>query len=163
MRTMIQTSQRLRLALLVGAGIMLSVVVAGMGWAQASRQDTPAYRSSIQVPRSEGAEEAEEGAGEDDRDSDSEGSVEREGRDEDSDSAEKTESQKYSALARITPEQARAAALTRVPGTVASTILENEDGNLVYSVVIRTKAGNRDVKVDAGNNNVLHVEADDRD
>jgi hypothetical protein len=64
-------------------------------------------------------------------------------------------------LARITEEQAQAAALKQVPGTVVKTELDNENGNLVYSVEIQTATGEHDVKVDAGNGRVLLVEADD--
>jgi hypothetical protein len=62
-------------------------------------------------------------------------------------------------LARITAEQAEAAALQQVRGTVTAVELENENGNLVYSVEIQTLAGEQDVKVDAGNGQVLFVEA----
>lgn len=54
-------------------------------------------------------------------------------------------------LARITPQQASQAAQAAVPGTVRSVSLENDDGGLVYAVVI----GQTEVKVDAGNGRVL--------
>ncbi|MEW6420782.1 MAG: PepSY domain-containing protein [Deinococcota bacterium] len=57
-------------------------------------------------------------------------------------------------LARITPQQASQAAQAVVPGTVRSVKLENENGTLVYAVVI----GQTEVKVDAGNGRVLHQE-----
>lgn len=79
------------------------------------------------------------------------------------DDAEKAESDRYQSLARIASAQATAAAISKVPGTVIATVLENEDGNLVYGVEIRTSAGEQDVKVDAGNGAVLHVEKGDRD
>ena len=63
-------------------------------------------------------------------------------------------------LARITPEQAQAAALAQVPGTVKKVELENEDGNVVYGVEIKTADGESNVKVDAGDGRVLHVEKD---
>lgn len=65
------------------------------------------------------------------------------------------------ALARITPEQARSAALAAVPGTAGAVELENEDGNVVFGVEVTTASGTRiDVKVDAGNGKVLAQEAD---
>ena len=48
-----------------------------------------------------------------------------------------------------------------MPGTAQEVELENEDGNLLYSVEVRTATWEQDVKVDAGNARVLHVEADD--
>ena len=65
------------------------------------------------------------------------------------DKAEGAERESLKSLARITPEQARAAALAQVPGTVKKVELENEDGNVVYGVEIKTANGESDVKVDA--------------
>jgi len=66
------------------------------------------------------------------------------------------------ALSKITPEQARTAALKQVLGTVTKVELDDENGYLVYSVDICSSTGQRqDVKVDAGNGRVLHVDVDD--
>jgi uncharacterized membrane protein YkoI len=59
-------------------------------------------------------------------------------------------------LAKITPDEAGAAAQAQVPGQVQKVELENENGSLVYSVNISGK----DVKVDAGTGAVLLVETD---
>ena len=64
-----------------------------------------------------------------------------------------------SKLAKITSDQATQAALAEVPGTVIETELENENGNVVYCVEIDTEDGVKDVKVDAGDGKILHVEA----
>jgi hypothetical protein len=65
-------------------------------------------------------------------------------------------------LAKITPEQAKAAALASVPGTAGKVELENEDGNVVFGVEVTTATGSKmDVKVDAGNGKVLAQQADD--
>jgi len=66
------------------------------------------------------------------------------------------------ALAKITPEQARDAALAAFPGaTVASVELDNENGSLVYSVHLTDNSGKAwDVKIDAGDGVVLHKEPD---
>lgn len=70
------------------------------------------------------------------------------------DQQEQQEDKKLQALAKITAEQAQQAAETSV-GTKASSVkLENEDGNLVYAVEISQK----EVKIDAGNGNVLYTE-----
>lgn len=66
------------------------------------------------------------------------------------------------AAAKITPDQARAAALAAVPGTSGKIELDNENGNVVFGVEVTTATGSRiDVKVDAGNGKVLAQESDD--
>ena len=51
----------------------------------------------------------------------------------------------------------------KVPSTATSVELENEDGNLFYGVTVKTTAGGRDVKVDAGNGTVLRIEQNEQD
>jgi uncharacterized membrane protein YkoI len=70
---------------------------------------------------------------------------------------EQAEEARYQKLARITADQARSAALAKVPGTAQRVRLMNDEGNLVYGVKVTTTAGNRWVKIDAGNGNVLQV------
>jgi uncharacterized membrane protein YkoI len=71
------------------------------------------------------------------------------------------EAARHAGLAKIDAGRAMAAAQARIPGKVLSAALENENGNLVYSVVITPAAGGpvQDVKVDAGNAAVLHTDA----
>jgi uncharacterized membrane protein YkoI len=65
-------------------------------------------------------------------------------------------------LVKITSDNASRAALAKVNGTVLRVSLENENGYLVYSVIIKASNGTIfDVKVDAGNGKVLHISADD--
>jgi uncharacterized membrane protein YkoI len=65
-------------------------------------------------------------------------------------------------LAKISPDQAKSAALAAVPGTAGKVELENEDGNVVFGVEVTTAGGSKmDVKVDAGNGKVLAQEPDD--
>lgn len=60
------------------------------------------------------------------------------------------------ALTKIDTTQAIAAALKQVPGKVLKASLDNENGNVVYSVEINSPSnGVVDVKVDAGNGTVL--------
>jgi len=73
----------------------------------------------------------------------------------------KTDEATLASLAKITAEQAKAAALKKVLGTVVKTDLEDENGNLVYSVKIKTPTGKQEAKVDAGNGQVLLLEAAD--
>lgn len=59
-------------------------------------------------------------------------------------------------LAKITPDQAMAAALAAYPGTQVNKVeLENENGCLVYAVEL---TNGLELKVDAGNGKVLHQE-----
>jgi uncharacterized membrane protein YkoI len=58
-------------------------------------------------------------------------------------------------LAKITPDQAKQAALAAVPGTVNKVDLGNENGSVVYDVEITANGTTTDVKVDAGNGKIL--------
>lgn len=65
-------------------------------------------------------------------------------------------------LATITADQARDAALATVPGTAAEVELDNENGNVVWSVEVTMADGmETEVKVDAGNGDVLAQDVDD--
>jgi uncharacterized membrane protein YkoI len=76
--------------------------------------------------------------------------------------SEEAEASALQAKATVTAAQAESAALAAVPGTVGQVELDNENGNVVYSVEI-TKADGTvvDVKVDAGNATVLSQESGD--
>jgi uncharacterized membrane protein YkoI len=140
-----------------GAGVALTAMAQG----ERNNQEKKApYSSSVQVQdeknEREEADEAQGGeepeANEANESEDGEKGEEAEGR------AEGAESERLKSLARITSEQAQSAALAQVPGTVKKVELENEDGNVVYGVEIKTTKGKSDVKVDAGDGRVLHVE-----
>lgn len=80
------------------------------------------------------------------------------------DGSEADESTALASSATITADEARAAALAAVPGTVDEVELENENGNVVYGVEVTDASGTSyDVKVDAGNGAVLAQQADDED
>jgi uncharacterized membrane protein YkoI len=67
-------------------------------------------------------------------------------------------------LAKITPEQAAAAATAAVPGTAGEVELEDENGNVVFGVEVTAADGTMsDVKVDAGTGAVLSNQSDDGD
>jgi len=74
---------------------------------------------------------------------------------------EQDEAKALAGMAKITADQAKEAALAQFPGaTVGKVDLENENGNVVYSVQRTDKSGKaQDVKVDAGNAKVLATEA----
>jgi uncharacterized membrane protein YkoI len=61
---------------------------------------------------------------------------------------------KLQSLAKITAQQAQQAAEVAQGGKAQNVTLENDDGNLVYAVIIAQK----EVKVDAGNGHVLYTE-----
>ena len=118
---------------------MLAVAFLGAGRAVGQEKRQPAYKSSIQVmDQKSGGERGERGK--------------RHG--------EAAEAAHLAPLAKIDLTHATAAALAQVPGKALRTALDDENGNLVYSVEVQTTAGEvKDVKVDAGTGVVLHVEA----
>ena len=74
--------------------------------------------------------------------------------------SEADQSAALQSLAKISPDQARDAALAAVPGTADKVELDNENGNVVYSVQITGANGAKtDVKVDAGTGSVLHQDS----
>jgi uncharacterized membrane protein YkoI len=69
--------------------------------------------------------------------------------------------QQLATLATISSDQAKAAALndpTVNGGTVTIVSLDNENGNVVYSVDIVQGSTSYDVKVDAGTGNILFID-----
>lgn len=158
-----------RAALLAALGLLLGGSIGGVVRAnaqagartQAEAEQKASYKSSIQVPNDD-KDEGEEGDEADEKGEAAEGN-EADEQNEATSPKEQAEAAQYQKLARITADQARTAALASVPGTAQSVELENEDGNLVYGVSIKTASGERDVKVDAGNGKVLHVEQDEQD
>jgi len=72
---------------------------------------------------------------------------------------EEQEQEKLAREAKITKEQAQAAALRRAPGNVESAELEREHGRLVYSFDIRNAKGTiTEVQVSAITGKVVRVE-----
>ncbi len=75
--------------------------------------------------------------------------------------SESAEDANLQGLATVTADQASAAAVGAVPGTAGKVELENEDGNVVWSVEVTGADGTvTDVKVDAGNRDILAQEVD---
>lgn len=87
-------------------------------------EQEPTYTSSIRVPESK--QEMDDGA----------------------------EAKQLASLAKISSEQAKAAAEKSAGGKASSVKLEEENGNVVYKVTVGTK----EVIVDAGNGKILHTE-----
>ncbi|MGB5961110.1 MAG: PepSY domain-containing protein [Coleofasciculaceae cyanobacterium] len=70
------------------------------------------------------------------------------------DADDRQEAAQLRSLAKITPQQAQQAAQAAVRGTVRRVELDEEDGNLIYTVTI----AQTEVAVDAGNGKVLYTE-----
>ncbi len=77
--------------------------------------------------------------------------------------SESADALRIAPLATITADVASKAALAAQAGTVQSVTLENENGNVVYSVIIAQGTQQYDVKVDAGNGKVLKTDAEKAD
>ncbi len=78
----------------------------------------------------------------------------------DQQNGERGEAARLAALAKIDATRAISAAQAQVPGAVLKVALDNENGNLVYSVEIKTASNEiKDVKIDAGNAAIMHVGA----
>lgn len=62
--------------------------------------------------------------------------------------------------AAITSDEAKQIAEKSVNGTAKNVELENENGYLVYGVIVDTNGNSYDIKIDAGNGNILKTETD---
>ena len=70
----------------------------------------------------------------------------------------------YSSLAKITLQQAITKASDAQSGTISKAELQNEDGFLVYNVVVVSQDKKiHEVKVDAGDGSILRIDVDSAD
>ena len=69
----------------------------------------------------------------------------------------------YSSLAKITLQQATAIASNAQSGNISKAELQNEDGFLVYNVVVSQNKKIHEIKVDAGNGSILRIDVDSAD
>ena len=77
---------------------------------------------------------------------------------------EDTESQTdFAKLARVSQQEAEAAALALQPGQVVHAKLDDEDGYLVWQIDVKHDKGTTEIAVDAGNSKVLAAEAEEND
>ena len=78
--------------------------------------------------------------------------------------SESQESAQLASLAKITAEEAKTIALGAVNidevGEVTNVLVENENGNVIYSVEFTKNSIETDVKIDSGNGQVLKIESD---
>ena len=65
--------------------------------------------------------------------------------------------------AKISQQQAEAAALAVQPGQVVKAKLDDEDGYLVWQIDVKHDKGTTEIAVDAGNSKVLAAEAEEDD
>jgi uncharacterized membrane protein YkoI len=123
-------------ALTVGGGAAIAAQQAPETTGDETRQEEqePSYKGSIQAP------------------ADKEGQTEA------------AEAQQLQSLARIDQTAAEQAALQEVPGTIKEAELGNENGYVVWEVEVAANDGTLyEVKVDAGNGQVLHHEPEDEE
>ena len=134
---------------------------------QSGDKDTDALQEGDQTtPDTEGAEAAEgtetDESGPDEQDPDYAGvatiAVDESTMPED----EAAEAAALAGLATLSQADAEAAALAAVSGEIVQAELDNENGFVVWSIEIRDGSGVvHDVKVDAGNGQVLGTQADE--
>ena len=75
---------------------------------------------------------------------------------------EAAEADALAALATVSQADAESAALGAVNGEIVQAELDNENGFVVWSIEVRDGAGTvHDVKIDAGNGQVLGTQADE--
>ncbi len=66
-------------------------------------------------------------------------------------------------LAKVSKTQAEAVALAALPGEVVRAKLDDENGYLIWQVDVRQAQGVAEVKVDAGNGQVVAIDHDEDD
>ena len=129
-------------AVAVATGVALGAGSAlGSGSGPGDDEDSPSFTSSVTAPAD--ADESEQ---------------------DDTKANEDAEQEALLNLATVDAAAARTAALATAPGSVTEAELDNEDGNVVWKVEIRDRAGlETTVYVDAGNAEVLLKEAEHED
>ena len=122
------------------AAYLVGSLTLGGAFAQTAPAPTAPAQSQAEQPEAAGAPETAESTG----------------------ANEQSEAAALASQAKITADQAKAAALAQFPGATAGRIeLDNENGTVVYSVKLTDSAGKRqDVKVDASTGKVLQSQAE---
>lgn len=83
-------------------------------------------------------------------------------KDNDGEVADSVEQANFAKVAKITSQQGIGIAMKEVAGTLVKSELEDEDGVVVYNVVIKDNKGKTsEVKVDAKTGSIVKVELDD--
>lgn len=142
-------------------GAIAALALGGTGIALAQDDAAPAPSSTAGAEAGEGTAEDPAGEGSDGQEPTFAGSVPAPAETDNGQMSEAEESATLEGLATITPEEAAAAALAVVPGSAGDAELGNENGFVVYDVTVTAADGTTvDVKVDAGNGQVLAQETD---
>ncbi|AHY48177.1 Peptidase propeptide and YPEB domain (plasmid) [Rubrobacter radiotolerans] len=111
-------------------------------------EQEPSYKGSVQAPADKENEKSEAAEGRETPESEA---AEKE--------QEAREAQQLKSLAKIDQKTAEQAALQANPGTVKDAELGNENGYVVWEVEVAGNDGTiHEVKVDAGNGQILHQE-----
>ena len=148
-------------AKLATAGVLAAVAVGSGASIAAAGPDSTAPPSADQQQQADGEHADGPGSKEDAQDPAFTGTVPAPAETEQPDGQETPdgggqEQAALQSLATVSQQQAEQAALVTVPGTVAQTDLDAENGFVVYSVEINGADGTvTEVKVDAGNGTVL--------
>lgn len=69
----------------------------------------------------------------------------------------------FAKYAKVSQQQAEAAALAVQPGQVVEAKLDDEEGYLVWQIDVKHDRGTTEIAVDAGNSKVLAAEAEEDD
>lgn len=160
---------RLSRSKLVMSGVAAAVLIGGGASIAAASGNSPGTQSATEDSDGEHADGPDGGPGSEQEDTDPAftGSVAAPADTEQADGQENAGSDEQEqatlqALATTSRAQAEQAALTAVPGTVAETDLDAENGFVVYSVEVNATDGTVvEVTVDAGNGGVLAQQVQD--
>lgn len=145
-------------------GAIAALALGGTGIALAQADAAPAPSSTDGAVADEGTAEDPAGEGSDEQEPTFTGSVPAPAETDNGQTSEADEATSLEGLATITPDEAIAAALAAVPGSASDAELGNENGFVVYDVTVTAADGTTiDVKVDAGNGEVLAQETDAQD
>jgi uncharacterized membrane protein YkoI len=143
------------------AGVGIAIGAAGLASAATGSSSSPvsaspatATASSAQDPTDANGGVGADEAKETEDASETNDANEADGANDPNDSAQ------LAGRATITTDEAQRAALSARPGTVSGVQLEDENGTVVYGVIVDTGTGPVDVKVDANSGAVLSTEAD---
>ncbi len=134
----------------LASGLLLFGAVTGLGAYQARAAETAAPVTQTATPQQQQQDEQNQSYTSSIQTNNPQDAAEVKGQ-----GNEGAESSSLQSLAKINAEDAKAAALKAVPGTATKVSLDNENGNVVYSVEVQAAKGITDVKVDAGNGKVL--------
>lgn len=134
----------------LASGLLIFGIVTGLGAYKARAAETEAPVTQTDIQQEKQKDEQNPAYSSSIQTNNPQDTSELEGKDN-----EVLESSSLQSLAKINAEEAKATALKAVQGKIMNISLDNENGNVVYSVEVQTAKGITDVKVDAGNGQIL--------